>query len=645
LKVVKLPSHSYSRNLATTVLALPRLLKRTFVFISDVILCVGAVYFAFYLRLGYWVSPDTPTQLDAFLLASFCSLIIALPIFVATGLYRTIFRYSGLPALLAVTKAIGIYAALYFLVFTLIGIDSVPRTIGLIQPILLLLFVGASRAVANFWLGRSYSGVLKKNNVKKVLIYGAGSAGRQLAGAIDSSHDMRVMGFIDDDQNLQGHIINGLRVYQPDELARLISNHNISDVLLALPSLSRARRNAILQTMAHAKVKIQTLPALMDLAQGRINISDIKELDIEDLLIREVVTPDSTLLFKNIKDRVVLITGAGGSIGSELCRQIILYSPKTMVLVEQSELALYEIHRDLCELNTRLSDGGISIIPLLASVVNRDRMRSIIGEFTPSIIYHAAAYKHVPLVESNVVEGVRNNSIGTLVVAQIACELRVPNFILISTDKAVRPTNVMGASKRVAELILQGLADFPNGTKFSMVRFGNVLNSSGSVVPKFRSQIKEGGPVTVTDFRMTRYFMTIPEAAQLVIQAGALAKGGDVFLLDMGEPVKILDLAKKMIELSGLTIKDDQNVDGDIEIVEIGLRPGEKLYEELLIFGDPEKTMHPRIFKSHEEFLPWDQLEPILNTLHAALDKYDEKIVFEILSDLVSGYQLSSIRN
>ncbi len=640
-----MPSHSYSSKLANAVLGLPRFLKRAFVFIADVVLCVGAVYFAFYLRLGYWVSSDTPTQLDAFLLASTCSLIIALPIFVVAGLYRTIFRYSGLPALLAVTKAVGIYAILYFLVFTVLGIDSVPRTIGLIQPILLLLLVGASRAIANVWLGGSYSGILKKNNVKKVLIYGAGSAGRQLAGAIAGGHDMRVMGFIDDDQNLQSHTINGLRVYKPDQLARLISTHAISDILLALPSLSRARRNAILETMAHTKVKIRTLPALMDLAQGKINISDIKELDIEDLLIREVVTPDSTLLSQNIKDRVVLITGAGGSIGSELCRQIILYSPKTMVLVEQSELALYEIHRDLCELNTRLSDGEISIIPLLASVVNRDRMKLIIGEFSPSIIYHAAAYKHVPLVESNVVEGVRNNSIGTLVVAQIACELRVPNFILISTDKAVRPTNVMGASKRVAELILQGLADSSSGTKFSMVRFGNVLNSSGSVVPKFRSQIKEGGPVTVTDFRMTRYFMTIPEAAQLVIQAGALAKGGDVFLLDMGEPVKILDLAQKMIELSGLTIKDDQNVDGDIEIIEIGLRPGEKLYEELLIIGNPEKTMHPRIFKSHEEFLPWDRLEPTLNALHAALDKYDEKIVFEILGDLVSGYQLSSSRN
>jgi FlaA1/EpsC-like NDP-sugar epimerase len=336
------------------------------VFIADVILCVGSVYIAFYLRLGYWVSSDTQAQLDAFLIASGCALLIAPPIFIITGLYRTIFRYSGLPALLAVTKAVGIYAAFYSLVFTLIGIGAVPRTVGLIQPILLLLMVGASRALANVWLGGSYANILKKNKVTKVLIYGAGSAGRQLAGALTGSHDMRVMGFLDDDHNLQGHVINGLRVYKPEELAKLISTHKISDILLALPSLSRARRNAILQIMSHTKVKVRTLPALMDLAKGKIGISDIKELDIEDLLIREVVTPDAALLAQDIKDRVVLITGAGGSIGSELCRQIILYSPKTMVLVEQSEHALYEVHRDICDLNTRLTNDSIRIVPLLA---------------------------------------------------------------------------------------------------------------------------------------------------------------------------------------------------------------------------------------------------------------------------------------
>lgn len=634
-----MPHYSILRNLATTVLALPRLLKRTVVFFSDVILCVGAAYFAFYLRLGYWVGSDTPTQLEAFLFASGCSLLIALPIFIATGLYRTIFRYSGLPALLAVTKAVGIYAIFYFLVFTFIGVGSVPRTVGLIQPILLLLMVGASRAIANIWLGGAYSRILKKNNITKVLIYGAGSAGRQLAGAIASSHDMRAMGFLDDDHNLQGHIINGLRVYKPDELAWLITTHKISDILLALPSLSRSRRNVILQTMTNAKVKIRTLPALMDLAQGRISISDIRELDIEDLLAREVVMPDPNLLAKDIQDQVVLITGAGGSIGSELCRQIILFSPKILVLVEQSELALYEIHRDLCELNARLANEGCRIIPLLASVSNRDRMRLVVSEFSPSIIYHAAAYKHVPLVELNSVEGVKNNTIGTLTMAQIAIECGVHSFILISTDKAVRPTNVMGASKRLAEMILQALAQNSPKTKFSMVRFGNVLNSSGSVVPKFRQQIKDGGPITVTDFRMTRYFMTIPEAAQLVIQAGTLAKGGDVFLLDMGEPVKILDLARRMIVLSGLEVRDDQNPEGDIKVVEIGIRSGEKLYEELLIDGDPEKTEHPRIFKSHEEFLPWDQLELKLQELNSALVESNEQALLHLLRELVSGYR------
>jgi FlaA1/EpsC-like NDP-sugar epimerase len=450
---------------------------------------------------------------------------------------------------------------------------------------------------------------------------------------------MRVMGFLDDDHNLQGNIINGLRVYRPDELVRLISTHKISDILLALPSLNRARRNTILQTMLHAKVKVRTLPALMDLAQGRISISDIRELDIEDLLSREVVTPDSVLLTQDIKDKVVLITGAGGSRGSELCRQITLYSPKTLVLVEQSELALYEIHRDLCELNARLANGEICIIPLLASVANQERMRLIVREFAPSVIYHAAAYKHVPLVELNSVEGVKNNTMGTLTMAQIAIECDVHNFILISTDKAVRPTNVMGASKRLAEMILQALAQSSPKTKFSMVRFGNVLNSSGSVVPKFRQQIKDGGPVTVTDFRMTRYFMTIPEAAQLVIQAGALAKGGDVFLLDMGEPVKIVELARRMIVLSGFEVRDDLNPEGDIEVVEVGMRPGEKLYEELLIDGNPEKTIHPRIFKSQEGFLPWNQLDNKLRELNLALQSNDEEVLLSLLQELISGYQ------
>ena len=419
----------------------------------------------------------------------------------------------------------------------------------------------------------------------------------------------------------------------------LVSSLNIAGVLLAIPSASRFRRNQIIKLMRDAKVGIQTLPSMSDLASGKISTQDLRSLDIDDLLGRELVLPNSDLLTKNSLSKTVMVTGAGGSIGGELCRQIMEQAPKTLLLVEQSEYALYQIHH---EISTRIENHGglnVQIVPLLASVTNPDRMRIIVGEWQPDVIYHAAAYKHVPLVEANVVEGIRNNTIGTLTVAQIAIELGVPHFILISTDKAVRPTNVMGASKRLAEMILQALAQSSTKTKFSMVRFGNVLNSSGSVVPKFRQQIKDGGPVTVTDLRMTRYFMTIPEAAQLVIQAGALATGGDVFLLDMGEPVKIVDLARRMIELSGLDVKDAQNLEGDIEIEEIGLRPGEKLYEELLIDGNPEKTIHPRVFKSHEDFLSWSELELKVQQISQAIEKNDDQTLVTLLKELVSGYQ------
>ena len=458
-------------------------------------------------------------------------------------------------------------------------------------------------------------------------------------GALSHSYEMQVVGFLDDDPKLQGSTLGGRRIYSPERLIDLTASLDVSEVLLAIPSASRFRRNQIIKLMRDAKVGIQTLPSMSDLASGKISTQDLRSLDIDDLLGRELVLPDSDLLTKNSFSKTVMVTGAGGSIGGELCRQIMEQAPKTLLLVEQSEYALYQIHH---EISTRIENHGglnVQIVPLLASVTNPDRIRIIVGEWQPDVIYHAAAYKHVPLVEANVVEGIRNNTIGTLTVAQIAIELGVPHFILISTDKAVRPTNVMGASKRLAEMILQALAQSASKTKFSMVRFGNVLNSSGSVVPKFRQQIKDGGPVTVTDLRMTRYFMTIPEAAQLVIQAGALATGGDVFLLDMGEPVKIVDLARRMIELSGLDVKDAQNLEGDIEIEEIGLRPGEKLYEELLIDGNPEKTIHPRVFKSHEDFLPWSELELKVQQISQAIEKNDDQALIALLKELVSGYK------
>ena len=620
------------------ILGLPRVAKRLIVLLVDAGICILSVYFAFYLRVGEWVPLFSGSSWNPLLVLE-VSILLSLPIFLAFGLYREIFRYSGWFALLTLLRAMCLYAFIFAVIFTVIGIEGVPRTVGLIQPIVLVMLVGASRAFASYWLSNSYRKQLKLSAVPHVLIYGAGDAGRQLMGALSHSYEMQVVGFLDDDPKLQGSTLGGRRIYSPERLIELTASLDVSEVLLAIPSASRFRRNQIIKLMRDAKVGIQTLPSMSDLASGKISTQDLRSLDIDDLLGRELVLPNSDLLTKNSFSKTVMVTGAGGSIGGELCRQIMEKAPKTLLLVEQSEYALYQIHH---EISTRIENHGglnVQIVPLLASVTNPDRMRIIVGEWQPDVIYHAAAYKHVPLVEANVVEGIRNNTIGTLTVAQIAIELGVPHFILISTDKAVRPTNVMGASKRLAEMILQALAQSASKTKFSMVRFGNVLNSSGSVVPKFRQQIKDGGPVTVTDLRMTRYFMTIPEAAQLVIQAGALATGGDVFLLDMGEPVKIVDLARSMIELSGLDVKDAQNLEGDIEIEEIGLRPGEKLYEELLIDGNPEKTIHPRVFKSHEDFLPWSELELKVQQISQAIEKNDDQALIALLKELVSGYK------
>ena len=617
-------------KVAAPILALPRAAKRFIALSVDLCLCVLTVWLAYYLRLGEFLALSGNA-----LLAVAVSIGIALPIFIVSGLYRAIFRYSGWPALLAVARAISIYGLLYASIFTAIGVVGVPRTVGLIQPILLLLLVGASRALARVWLGDQYQSILKRAARPKVLIYGAGRTGRQLVAAMANSHEMQVVGFLDDDDRLHGHVLNGQHIYNPADLANLASTLNISDVLLAMPSLSRRRRNEILAQIRTARVAVRTLPSVTDLAQGKVSISDLRELDIDDLLGREPVMPNHILLAMNVRSKVVMVTGAGGSIGSELCRQILSVSPSKLLLIEQSEFALYGIHQELEE---KLAGREIVLVPLLASVQDDDRMREIMSTWHPDTVYHAAAYKHVPLVEHNPAEGIKNNVFGTLRTAQAAAENGVSDFVLISTDKAVRPTNIMGASKRLAEMVLQALAATNPGTKFSMVRFGNVLGSSGSVVPKFRQQIRDGGPITLTHPEITRFFMTIPEASQLVIQAGAMAKGGDVFVLDMGQSVKIMDLARRMIELSGLTVKDEENPDGDIEIETTGLRPGEKLYEELLIGDNPKPTSHPRIMKAHEDFLSWSDLEAKLNTLEMALNVNDVGVIRLMMEKLVTGY-------
>jgi FlaA1/EpsC-like NDP-sugar epimerase len=620
----------------------------------DVIICAFSVWLAFGLRLDQW--SHFQGQQWIVLLAA---IGFSFPLFISFGLYRAIFRYVGSAALASMARVFIIYTGLFFCTFTLLGVDDVPRSIGVIQPILLFIGIGTSRYFVRYWLGSI-------NNVQKsfhraqpvALIYGVGSAGRKLASGITSNKEMLVKGFIDDDPHLQGSTVNGISVYPNTDVQDLIHRLDITDVLLAIPSASQNRRSEIIASLNGCGVRVRTLPGLIDLASGRVRISDLHDLDMNDLLGRAVVPPEVGLLEKNIRNQVILVTGAGGSIGSELCRQIIKFSPKSLILLDSSEHSLYLIYEELKKAVTglngnHLANGGndqallphpvlpIKLVACLASVRDSDLLRKIFRAHQPNTVFHAAAYKHVPLVEQNPAEGIRNNVFGTFTCAQASLECGVSNFILVSTDKAVRPTNIMGASKRIAELVLQAMADIKDdhSTNFSMVRFGNVLGSSGSVAPLFSAQIAAGGPITLTHSEVTRYFMTIPEAAQLVIQASAMAVGGDVFVLDMGEPVRIHDLAVKMVYLSGLLVKDEAHPHGDIEIEVTGLRPGEKLYEELLIGDNPQPTAHPKIMKAHEEFLSWSDLQHELEKLIVSLDACDGKLIRGMLKKLVPGYQ------
>jgi FlaA1/EpsC-like NDP-sugar epimerase len=617
---------------------LQRPAKRALALGADAFVCAITVWMAFNLRLESWTA-WTSAHFTAFVGA----VAFSLPLFVVFGLYRAIFRYAGLPAMMTVLKAVAIYALIYCFAFSVVGVPGVPRSVGVLQPLLLLLGVTLSRAFVRYWLGGVYLGIVNRERLPRVLIYGAGSAGRQLVAALKTSPELVVVGLLDDDDRLHGQVLNGLKIYEPNAIMALVDKLRVTQVFLAIPSASRARRNEILEVVRAAHVQVRTLPGVLELAQGKVQVSDLKELDIEDLLGRDPVPPNPQMLAKNITSKVVMVTGAGGSIGSELCRQIVKARPAVLLLVELTEFALYAIEHELQSLVLEASIGDVQLVPLLANVRDETRMEEIFRSWKPHTMYHAAAYKHVPLVEHNPAEGVKNNVLGTLNTAQLAAKHGVSDFVLISTDKAVRPTNVMGASKRLAEMVLQAQAlDMSNAggkTCFSMVRFGNVLGSSGSVVPLFRKQIKDGGPITLTDERVTRYFMTIPEAAQLVIQAGAMASGGDVFVLDMGEPVKIIDLAKRMVELSGLALKDEHSPDGDIEIAVTGLRHGEKLYEELLIDDNPLPTSHSRIMKAHEDFLPWNELQAKLAGLKQALDANDVPLIRTMLKDLVLGYQ------
>ncbi|HHF3101550.1 polysaccharide biosynthesis protein [Vibrio alginolyticus] len=561
--------------------------------------------------------------------------IVTIAVFARLGLYRAVLRYLTFQALFVVTAGAVISATLVAALSFYMS-DPFPRTVPIIYGAFLALFCGGPRVIVRSLIAQSYS-----TQSKEVLIYGAGSGGRQLAMALRSSGDYRVRAFIDGDSTLCNTMILGLPVIAIEDAMPIINKYDVSQVLLAVPSAKRSRRKVILDELAKLPVEVLTVPDMTDIVSGKAKIDELKDVAIEDLLGRDPVAPQQVLLEANIKDKVVMVTGAGGSIGSELCRQIVEQSPKSIILFELSEFGLYQIDRELNQL--KLEKGlTCDIIPLLGSVQRQHRLETTMSSFKVQTVYHAAAYKHVPLVEFNVIEGVRNNIYGTYYTACAAIKAGVESFVLISTDKAVRPTNVMGTTKRMAELGLQALADQenakPNGTRFCMVRFGNVLGSSGSVIPVFKKQIASGGPVTVTHPEITRFFMTIPEAAQLVIQAGAMGKGGDVFVLDMGESVKITDLACNLIQLSGLEVKSEANPHGDIEIQFSGLRPGEKLYEELLIGDNVKQTAHERIMTAHEVHLPLEEYELLLNDLDFACHSMDHENIRTLLLSAPTGF-------
>ncbi|EGR0211436.1 polysaccharide biosynthesis protein [Vibrio parahaemolyticus] len=561
--------------------------------------------------------------------------IVTIAVFARLGLYRAVLRYLTFQALFVVTAGAVISATLVATLSFYMS-DPFPRTVPIIYGAFLALFCGGPRVIVRSLIAQSYS-----TQSKEVLIYGAGSGGRQLAMALRSSGDYRVRAFIDGDSTLCNTMILGLPVVAIENAMPIINKYDVSQVLLAVPSAKRSRRKVILDELAKLPVEVLTVPDMIDIVSGKAKIDELKDVAIEDLLGRDPVAPQQVLLEANIKDKVVMVTGAGGSIGSELCRQIVEQSPKSIILFELSEFGLYQIDRELNQLKV---EKGLTcdIVPLLGSVQRQHRLETTMSSFKVQTVYHAAAYKHVPLVEFNVIEGVRNNIYGTYYTACAAIKAGVESFVLISTDKAVRPTNVMGTTKRMAELGLQALADQenakPNGTRFCMVRFGNVLGSSGSVIPVFKKQIASGGPVTVTHPEITRFFMTIPEAAQLVIQAGAMGKGGDVFVLDMGESVKITDLASNLIQLSGLEVKSENNPHGDIEIQFTGLRPGEKLYEELLIGDNVKQTAHERIMTAHEVHLPLEEYELLLSELDFACHSMDHENIRTLLLNAPTGF-------
>ncbi len=646
----------FAEKLRARLVRLPRRQKRLIQVATDVVLVWSALWLAFFVRVGE-ASFVEPLSGHAWIFG--IAPLLSLPFFIRLGMYRAVMRYFGNDALMAIVKAVTLSAlTLSLAIYWRSDVPKViPRSMVFNYWWLSLVLIGGLRLVMRqYFMGDWFSPASPSKfkgrdaGLPKVAVYGAGAAGNQLVAALRMGRAMRPVAFIDDDPNLHNRVIAGLRVYSSKHIGQLVEDTGAGEILLAIPSASRGRRREILEMLERFPLHVRSVPGFMDLASGKVQVEDIQEVDIADLLGRDAVPPQQALFEKCIRGKVVMVTGAGGSIGSELCRQILSNKPKALLLFEHCEFNLYSIHLELERLIER-SSLATRLVPILGSIRNEDRLLEVMRTWEVETIYHAAAYKHVPMVEHNVAEGVLNNVIGTLNTAQAAVQAGASNFVLISTDKAVRPTNVMGSTKRVAELILQALSREPapclfgaadvhhvNKTRFTMVRFGNVLGSSGSVIPRFYAQIRAGGPVTVTHPKITRYFMTIPEAAQLVIQAGSMGQGGDVFVLDMGQPVKIAELAEKLIHLSGLSVRSEKCPHGDIAIEYTGLRPGEKLYEELLIGDNVSATEHPMIMRANEEHLDWDVLKDRLAKLLKAVENDDYPQVRQLLREVVSGY-------
>ena len=606
-----------------TLIELPRIYKQILMVAVDSIILTLIIFSSFAVRLGHWYWPDS----ELFLII-FGAPYLAVPIFFLFGLFHGVSRYFSMEALWQVFKAVSLYAIIWGLIGFMSGLEGIPRSVILINWMLSFIGIAGIRFLARRILRNSKA--TKKNQSKNVIIYGAGTSGRQLMDTLSHSGEYTPVAFIDDSINLNKQIINGVRVHTFTKIESLVKKYNVQELFLAIPSLPKNMRNKIINNLEPFPFTVKTLPSFIDLANGNIGIDDLRKLRVEDLLGRDSVAPNRSLLEINIRNKIVMVTGAGGSIGSELCRQISLLGVKKLILFDQSEVALYKIDIEL--------DGKTEVIPILGSVVNQDRIEKICKKYNVQTIYHAAAYKHVPMVEYNTSEGVINNVFGTLSVASAAINSGVKTFVHISTDKAVRPTNTMGATKRCSEIILQALSKNQTKTQFMMVRFGNVLDSSGSVIPLFKKQIKAGGPLTVTHKKIVRYFMTISEAVELVIQAGSMGDGGDIFVLDMGDPILIYDLAVKMVRLSGLEILDENNPNGDIEIKYTGLRPGEKLYEELLVSGNVSKTEHSLIMRAVEDSIDWSELNSLLKSLQEAANESNHKKIRDILIDMVPQF-------